>query len=593
MNIFKYFAERIDETVRDLEVAEVLPAGLDRSRVTVEPPRDPAHGDVATNAALLLAKPAGMKPRDVAQAIAERLGEDPAVAAAEIAGPGFINLRLSDGFWHACLKDVLAAGIAYGASTMGEGQPVNVEYVSANPTGPLHVGHSRGAVFGDVLARLLEKVGYVVTREYYINDAGNQIEQLAYSAYVRYLEALGETVDEAAFEARFPGKEWAYRGEYLIPVGKALAAEHGPALRDGPAESWMPIVRDVSVAAMMDLIREDLDASGIRHSLFVSEREIVAGGAVDRAIAHLDSLGLLYRGVLEPPKGKAPPEDWEPREQMLFRATDFGDDVDRPLQKGDGSWTYFATDLAYHYDKFTRGFRDMINVWGADHGGYVKRMKAGVSALTEEQANLDVKICQMVNLLDRGEPVRMSKRAGNFVTLRDVVDAVGKDVVRFMMLTRRNDAPLDFDLAKVTEQSRDNPVFYVQYAHARIRSVMRNAEEILGADAVAAALQEAGDLAALTHDAELGLIKLLAAWPRQIESAAESHEPHRLAFYLYDLASAFHGLWNLGKEDPGLRFLIEDDVATTHARLALIEGVRLVIASGLDIFGVEPVEEMR
>ena len=344
---------------------------------------------------------------------------------------------------------------------------------------------------------------------------------------------------------------------------------------------------------VMERTTRNLAAEGGTAELAIDVGEIVAGGAVDRAIAHLDSLGLLYRGVLEPPKGKAPPEDWEPREQMLFRATDFGDDVDRPLQKGDGSWTYFATDLAYHYDKFTRGFRDMINVWGADHGGYVKRMKAGVSALTEEQANLDVKICQMVNLLDRGEPVRMSKRAGNFVTLRDVVDAVGKDVVRFMMLTRRNDAPLDFDLAKVTEQSRDNPVFYVQYAHARIRSVMRNAEEILGADAVAAALQEAGDLAALTHDAELGLIKLLAAWPRQIESAAESHEPHRLAFYLYDLASAFHGLWNLGKEDPGLRFLIEDDVATTHARLALIEGVRLVIASGLDIFGVEPVEEMR
>jgi len=616
-NIFARFAGVVAEAIGALSTAGDLPADLDVSRITVEPPRDPTHGDIATNAAMVLAKPAGKKPRDLAQALADRLAENPAVSSVEVAGPGFINLRLTDDAWRACLDDVLAAGTGYGVADLGQGRPVNVEYVSANPTGPLHVGHSRGAVFGDALASLLERMGWAVTREYYINDAGYQIEQLAYSVYFRYLETFGRQkktnvpgnviafqtghypqfvpADEfqRRFKEHFPDREWDYRGDYLIPVARGLQRIHGDGLRDKARDEWLPIVRDFAVAEMLSEIRADLEALGVKQDVFRSERALVEAGEVEAAVGKLEADGLVYHGTLDPPKGKPPPEDWEPREQLLFRATAFGDDTDRPLKKADGSWTYFATDLAYHFDKVERGFEELINVWGADHGGYVKRMKAGVAALTGGKAELDVKICQLVNLLDRGEAVKMSKRAGTFVTLREVVEEVGKDVVRFITLTRRNDAPLDFDLAKVTEQSRDNPVFYVQYAHARIRSVMRNAEAEIGADFVREALAPGQTRARLTHPAELGLIKLLAAWPRQLAGAAEAHEPHRLAFYLYDLASAFHGLWNLGKEDPGLRFLIADDVALTGERLALLEGVRLVIASGLEIFGVTPVEEMR
>ena len=570
----------------------MLPVGLDTARVTVEPPRDSSHGDLSTNAAMVLAKPAGVPPRDIAQRLAEGLSRLEDVTAAEVAGPGFVNLRLADGFWHARLAEALGAGVRYGDSDLGAGEPVNVEYVSTNPTGPLHVGHARGAVIGDALAALLEKVGWAVTREYYINDDGAQIDQLAYSAYLRYLEALGEEATEAAFESRFPGKEWAYRGEYLEPVGHALVEKHGDALRDVAPEDWVPVVRDFAVDAMMAVIREDLAELGIEQSVFTSERALVEAGRVEEVLATLEDRGHIYTGVLEPPKGKLP-EDWEPRPQTLFRATAFGDDVDRPLRKSDGSWTYFASDIANHLDKYRRGFATMIDVWGADHGGYVKRMKAGVTAITEGKGALDVKLCQLVNLLEGGKPARMSKRAGTFVTLREVTDQVGRDVVRFMMLTRKNDAPLDFDLVKVTEQSLDNPVFYVQYAHARAQSALRNAAEAFpGLDIGAQALAGAA-LGRLTDPAELGLIKLVAGWPRQVEMAAEAHEPHRLAFYLADLVAAFHGLWSRGNKEPELRFIVSEDEELTAARLAMVRGVALVIASGLEIFGVEPVDELR
>ncbi len=592
MNVFSRFRDFVQAEIGALSQAGVLPSGLDTSRVTVEPPRDAGHGDLSTNAAMVLAKPAGVPPRDIAQRLAEGLSRLEDVTAAEVAGPGFVNLRLADGFWHARLAEALGAGVRYGDSDLGAGEPVNVEYVSTNPTGPLHVGHARGAVIGDALAALLEKVGWAVTREYYINDDGAQIDQLAYSAYLRYLEALGEEATEAAFESRFPGKEWAYRGEYLEPVGHALVEKHGDALRDVAPEDWVPVVRDFAVDAMMAVIREDLAELGIEQSVFTSERALVEAGRVEEVLATLEDRGHIYTGVLEPPKGKLP-EDWEPRPQTLFRATAFGDDVDRPLRKSDGSWTYFASDIANHLDKYRRGFATMIDVWGADHGGYVKRMKAGVTAITEGKGALDVKLCQLVNLLEGGKPARMSKRAGTFVTLREVTDQVGRDVVRFMMLTRKNDAPLDFDLVKVTEQSLDNPVFYVQYAHARAQSALRNAAEAFpGLDIGAQALAGAA-LGRLTDPAELGLIKLVAGWPRQVEMAAEAHEPHRLAFYLADLVAAFHGLWSRGNKEPELRFIVSEDEELTAARLAMVRGVALVIASGLEIFGVEPVDELR
>lgn len=585
MNVFSEFLAHVQNAVETLKAEGELPPDTDPSRVSVEPPREAAHGDLATNAAMVLAKQAGRKPRDLAEMLAERLRTHPAVASVEVAGPGFINIRLGEEFWREHLRAMIEAGEAFGTSAMGEGAaPVNIEYVSANPTGPLHVGHARGAVVGDVLASLLIKAGYAVTREYYINDAGAQVDVLARSAHLRYREALGETIGDIP--------EGLYPGDYLKPVGAGLAAVFGETLRDVPEETWLPPVREFAIEAMMKLIREDLAALGIAHDVFTSERALVEAGAVDEAVRTLEADGLIYTGRLEPPKGKLP-DDWEDREQMLFRASDFGDDTDRPLKKSDGSWTYFAGDLACHLDKYRRGFRTLIDVWGADHGGYVKRVGAGVKALTHGEAELDVKLCQLVRLLENGEPAKMSKRAGTFVTLCDLVDAVGKDVVRFIMLTRKNDAALDFDLVKVKEQSRDNPVFYVQYAHARCHSVARMAAEAHpGTDFSDASLKDA-DLAHLTDVDELGLIKLLAAWPRTVEGAAEAHEPHRIAFFLYELAAAFHALWSKAREEPGLRFVIAEDSELTRARMALVRAAQVVIASGLSIMGVTPVEELR
>ncbi len=585
MNLFNYFLDEVKVSVERLVGAGALPAGLDFGRIAVEPTRDPAHGDISTNAAMVLAKPAGKNPRELAELVADALREHSAVTSADVAGPGFVNLRLGDDFWHARLAEIVRVGPAYGDSTMGGGEKVNVEYVSANPTGPLHVGHARGAVVGDALATLLEKTGYAVCREYYINDGGAQVDVLARSTYLRYREALGETL------ATIP--DGYYPGDYLKETGRALAARDGDRWLGVPEGEWLGPVRSFAVAAMMALIREDLAAVGIRHAVFTSERAIVEAGMIEAAVETLEKSGLVYVGTLEPPKGKPAPEDWEPRPQTLFRSTAFGDDVDRPLKKADGSWAYIAPDIAYHLDKFRRGFRQMIVVLGADHVGYVKRMKAAVKALTAGQGEFDVKLCQLVNLLDKGEPVRMSKRAGTFVTMRDVVDEVGKDAFRFMMLTRRNDQPLDFDFAKITEQSRDNPVFYVQYAHARASSVLRHAAAEFYTIDVAPAALAAAPLGRLADPSELALIRLLAGWPRLVESAAEAHEPHRVAFYLGDVAAGFHGLWNKGKEATSLRFLVADDLELTTARLALVQAVAFVIASGLRIFGVEPVEEMR
>ena len=584
MNIFRTFKDLIEAELAALATAGTLPADLDTAAVTAEPPRDATHGDIATNAAMVLAKQARMKPRDIAEALAPRLEAHADVAAVEIAGPGFINLRLAPDFWFRHLAVIIRAGEAFGRSDVGAGQAVNVEYVSANPTGPMHVGHARGAVVGDVLASLLAAAGYAVTREYYINDAGAQVDVLARSAHLRYREALGEAIGEIP--------EGLYPGDYLKPVGAALAERDGDRWVGADEADWLPEVRAFVIDAMMDLIRDDLVYLGIRHDVFSSERALVAAGAVDAAMAALDKRGLLYTGVLEPPKGKKP-DDWEERPQLLFKATEFGDDVDRPIRKSDGSWTYFASDLAYHLDKFERGFPTLIDVWGADHGGYVKRVAAGIKALTEGRATLDVKICQLVRLLENGEPAKMSKRAGTFVTLRDLVDEVGRDVVRFIMLTRKNDAALDFDLVKVREQSRDNPVFYVQYAHARSHSVRSLAlETFADLDLTDVALAGA-DLARLTDSDEQALIKLIAAWPRMVESAAEAHEPHRLAFFLYDLAAAFHALWSKAREEPGLRFVVADDRELTLARLALVRAMAGVVASGLRIMGVEPVDELR
>ena len=593
-NIFAAILDKV-RAANDALVADgVLPAGIDQSRIVVEPPRESAHGDMATNAAMVLAKDAGAKPRALAEAIAAKLRGDDLVAKAEVAGPGFINLTLKPAAWIDALRAVLAADTDYGRSAVGQGTRVNVEYVSANPTGPMHVGHVRGAVFGDALANLLAGTGYAVTREFYINDAGAQIETLARSAYLRYREALGETIGEIP--------EGLYPGDYLVPVGQALARQYGPGLRDKPENEWLPIVRDFAVACMMDLIRSDLAALGIKHEVFFSERSLHEpqnGGPskIAETVAFLEKQGLLYRGTLPPPKGKVM-EDWEPRELLLFRATQFGDDVDRPIFKSDGSPAYITPDIAYHREKFRRGFADMIIVLGADHAGYVKRLSAAVQAVSGGAANLDVKVCQLVRLLRGGEPVKMSKRAGEFVTLRDVVDEVGKDAVRFMMLYRKNDAVLDFDLAKVIEQSRDNPVFYVQYGHARGRSVFRNAREVVPelpsdrASAQAFLLAKA-PLERLDDPGELALMRRLALYPRLIEAAAIAHEPHRIAFYLYDLASDFHAQWNRGNDASYLRFIIQNDPELTMARLALVQGVVTVLASGLGLLGVEAPEEMR
>ncbi|MEO3430306.1 arginine--tRNA ligase [Pelagibius sp. CAU 1746] len=584
MNVFRYFKDIVVCELEQMAGAGELPSGLDTARVAVEPPRERGHGDLSTNAAMVLAKAAGRKPRDLAEALAARLAEVADVTEVEVAGPGFINLRLDPAVWYARLAEILKEGTAYGASDMGAGEAVNVEYVSANPTGPLTVGHARGAVVGDALAGLLAKVGYKVTKEYYINDAGGQVDTLARSAYLRYREALGEDIGEIP--------EGLYPGDYLKDTGKALAARDGDKWLGKDEGEWLPVVRQFAIDSMMDLVRADLDFLGVHQDVFSSERKLVEAGGVEEVLKFLEARSLTYTGVLEPPKGKTP-EDWEPRPQLLFKATEFGDDVDRALKKSDGSWTYFAGDMAYHLDKFRRGFATMIDVWGADHGGYVKRMTSGVKALTEGQGELDVKLCQLVNLKRGGELVKMSKRSGTFVTLREVIEEVGKDVVRFIMLTRKNDATLDFDLVEVMEQSRDNPVFYVQYCHARCCSVLRHAAAEMPGVSLDPVSLAGADLNRLTDSGELDLIKLLAEWPRLLESAADAHEPHRVAFYLYDLAGAFHGLWTKGKDNAELRFLLPDDPAMTAARLALVQATAFVIASGLEIFGVTPVEEMR
>ncbi len=602
MNLYSQFRDRILSHARHEAENGGYVEHVAFDAIVVEPPKNAEFGDITTNAALIMARPAGARPRDIAARLAARLEAEPGVVGTEVAGPGFINLRLKDSFWRARIRDILRAGTDFGSSQIGGGTRINVEYVSANPTGPLHVGHGRGAVFGDALAALLDKAGYAVSREYYINDAGQQVEQLAESVYLRYLEALGRHIDDALFSRLFPGHEWQYRGDYLKPVAAALTERYGdrfaPKDEGRPGDAWRALFRDAACDSMVASIRDDLEALGVRHDVFVSERRLHDEGRIQHAVETLERMGasrgetLVETGTLPPPKGKLP-EDWEPREQLIFRATRFGDDVDRPLQKSDGSWTYFAADIAYHLDKFERGFETLIDVWGADHGGYVKRVQAALAALTGGRAKLDIKICQLVNLLDGGEPVRMSKRAGSFVTLRDVIEAVGRDVVRFIMLTRRNDAPLDFDFVKVTEQSKDNPVFYVQYAHARAHSALRVGQSTFpDLDLSATALSQA-DLDRLTHPAELALIKDMLNWPRVVETAAEVHEPHRVAFYLYDLASSFHALWNLGKDSAGLRFVLADDRALTTARLAMTRALAVVIAAGLNVLGVQPMEEMR
>jgi arginyl-tRNA synthetase len=562
----------------------------DLSRVVVEPPRDSAHGDMATNAAMVLAKDAGKKPRDLADAIAAALRADPIVAKADVAGPGFINLTLQPHVWGEELRVILASGADYGRGTHGQGEKINVEYVSANPTGPMHVGHGRGAVFGDALANLLAFAGYDVTREYYINDAGAQVDVLARSAFLRYREALGENTGAIP--------EGLYPGDYLVPVGAALAAEHGAALKSKPETEWLASVRARAVAMMMDMIRDDLAALNIKFDVYFSERSLIEGKTdqVTATIASLQKSGEVYEGRLPPPKG-GNLEDWEDREQTLFKSTDFGDDVDRPLKKSDGSYTYFASDIAYHKSKFERGFRAMIDVWGADHGGYIKRMQAAVKAVSAGKATLDVKLVQLVRLLRAGEPVKMSKRSGEFVTLREVVDEVGKDAVRFDMLYRKNDAVLDFDLAKVIEASRENPVFYVQYGHARGQSIFRNAAvELPGLPKTPQARLKAFQTASLERLADAGeisLLRKLALYPRMLEAAAAAHEPHRVAFYLYELASEFHAQWTRGKDLPHLRFIIQDDPETSLARLALVQGIVTILASGLSLLGVEAPDEMR
>jgi arginyl-tRNA synthetase len=598
-NIFGDFRRLVLAVIDTLVAAGSLPAGLDLSRVAVEPPRDPSHGDLATNAAMVLAGPARQNP--MAPALSGLELESAAYRGlgftVSAARPGFLNIRLDPAVWHAQLQAILQAGTAWGDSRVGAGERVNVEFVSANPTGPMHVGHGRGAVVGDALAALLAKAGFAVHREYYINDAGAQVDALARSVHYRY-QQMGDAEPESRLlhssavigEPRVE-PEGFYPGEYLKETGRKLYERDGDKWVDKPQSVWLGPVRDFAIAEMMALIRADLAALGVGFEAFVSERDLVAGGAVDAALAALEARDLIYEGVLEPPKGKLP-DDWEPRPQTLFRATQFGDEVDRPLKKSDGSWTYFAADIAYHHDKYRRGFRTLIDIWGADHGGYVKRMQAAVTALSQGEARLDVKLCQLVHLFRDGEPVRMSKRAGTFVTLREVVDEIGKDVFRFIMLTRKNDQTLEFDFAKVTEQSKDNPVFYVQYAHARAASVMRHAAEMLPQEEITDDALAMAPLDRLGDPIELALIRLLAGWPRVVEAAAEAHEPHRIAFFLQEVAAQFHLLWTKGKDEASLRFLVAADPELTRARLALVRAVAVVVASGLAVFGVEPVEEM-
>ncbi len=573
MNIFNYFQLEFEAIFEELKVVGTIPEMANTSKVVFELPRDPSHGDIACNAAMVLAKQVGMRPQDLAELIATRLEGCDGVTAVDIAGPGFINITVEPRLWTAELRTIVTVGGRYGSNDSGAGKSVNVEYVSANPTGPLHAAHARGAVLGDALAGLLEFSGWSVVREYYTNDAGGQVDTLARSVYFRYREAHGEAIGEIP--------SGLYPGAYLQEVGLALVARDGDRYLAQDEEEWLAPIRTFAIDAMMALIRDDLLGLGIQMDVFSSERALIENGAVQAAMDKLQRDGHLYRGVLDPPKGKEP-EDWEPREQLLFRATAFGDDTDRPLQKSDGGWTYFSSDIAYHLDKLERTGGTLINIFGADHGGYVKRMMAAVEALSGQRNMLDIKLCQLVNLMENGKPVKMSKRAGNFVTVSDVINAVGADVIRFIMLTRRSDQTLDFDYAKVTEQSRDNPVFYVQYAHARCCSVLRQKSEV----------PEEASLERLTAPAELALIKLLVSWPRMVVSAASTHEPHRIAFYLMDLASAFHSLWTAGREDPTLRFILDGDTELTAARLCLVKATATVIRSGLGVLAIPAKEEM-
>ena len=580
MNLFTHVREILIDILHDLSTQGILPADTDFSQITVEPPKDSRHGDMATNAAMVLSKSVETKPRELAKIISDSLSQNEIVLSVDIAGPGFINISLSEACWHNSLSSVLLNGINFGRSNIGSSKKVNVEFVSANPTGPLHVGHTRGAVFGDALASLLSYSGYEVTREYYINDGGAQVDVLARSVFLRYQEAFGK---EVVFE------DGTYPGDYLIPIALKLKDKFGDAYLQKSEDKWLPEFRDYAVQAMMELIKSDLDLLGIEMDTFFSEKSLYDSGQIEAALDRLKNNGLIYKGILEPPKGKKT-EDWEPREQTLFKSTLHGDDVDRPVLKSDGTWTYFAPDIAYHFDKITRGFDLLIDIFGADHGGYVKRMKAAVSALSNGEVPLDIKLCQLVKLYQNGEPFKMSKRAGNFVMLRDLVEEVGPDVTRFVMLTRKNDAALDFDFQKVLEQSRENPVFYVQYAHARIKSVIRKAEE-LDIDIADCALSET-NLTGLTHSSELSLIKKIAEWPRLVEVAARLYEPHRIAFYLFDLSSQLHAHWSKGSDNPDLRFLHNDNLVKTQSKIALARAVSIVISSGLAILGVEPAEKM-
>ena len=586
MNLFTDFENRIKNALEAIDIVKEKRSDLDFGRITVEAPRDASHGDVATNAAMVLAKPLGTNPRALAEIIADKLKEDGDVSEVSVAGPGFINIRLGVGYWQRVLSAMIASGLDYGRSTVGNGHKVNVEYVSANPTGPMHVGHCRGAVVGDALANLLSFAGYGVVKEYYINDAGSQVDVLARSVFLRYREALGENIGEIP--------SGLYPGDYLVPVGKALAEEFGTKLRGMAEDDWMPLVKDRTITAMMAMIREDLKALNVEHDVFFSERTLHANGAapIRTAINDLTFKGHVYKGVLPPPKGQLP-EDWEDREQTLFRSTEVGDDIDRPLIKSDGSYTYFAADVAYFKDKYDRGFSEMIYVLGADHGGYVKRLEAVARAISEGKSKLTVLLCQLVKLYRNGEPVKMSKRSGDFVTLREVVDEVGRDAVRFMMLYRKSSEPLDFDFAKVTEQSKDNPVFYVQYAHARCSSIFRQAKEAFP-DLDLQSIDFAGAVAGKITDAnELQLVAKLAEYPRVVEAAANAQEPHRIAFYLYDLASSFHAHWNKGKDSPELRFVNDKNRELSIARLGLVSAVASVLKSGLGITGTAAPEEMR
>ncbi len=584
MNIFRNIENDVRTILTQLQNEKLLPESLNTDKIDATPPRDTAHGDVATNVGMVLAAQTGKNPKEIAALFVEKLQKMEDISKVEIAGAGFINMTLAPRVWQSAIHDIIREERGYGNSNIGHGKKVDVEYVSANPTGPMHVGHGRGAVFGDALATLLIKSGYDVTREYYINDAGAQVDKLADSVFLRYRQICGEEITAIP--------EGLYPGEYLIPIAEALHSIHDRALLGYDREEWLPVVRSYTIEAVMEMVKEDLAVIGITHDVFTSERALTEAGKVDEAIAALAQKGMLYEGILEPPKGKTP-DDWEPRPQTLFKSSQFGDDCDRPVKKSDGSWTYFAPDIAYHFDKCKRGFDWLINVFGADHGGYVKRLKAAVGALSDNKVAIDIKLCQLVKFLRNGEPAKMSKRAGTFVTVREVVDEVGKDVFRFIMLTRKNDAPLDFDFTKVTEQSKDNPVFYVQYAHARTRSIRRNVNAEMPE-----AIRLAGNpskelLAKLSHPQELALIRLMCNWPRMVESAAIALEPHRIAFYLQDLAAAFHSFWNQGNGDTDLRFIIKDDIELTAARVALANALSFVLASGLMVLGVEPAEEMR